>query len=58
LIPSRDCDLNQDPTCTPLTVGQNHWAYQLQSYKSVPDYLWQAEQVYGWFDPPATRGTY
>jgi hypothetical protein len=46
------------PTCTPLTVNQNHFAHDLQAYKSVPDYLWQAELVYGWFAGPSQRGVY
>ncbi|HEX3698748.1 MAG TPA: hypothetical protein VH374_25490 [Polyangia bacterium] len=58
LMKTVDCDQNLTPTCKPLVPSQNHSAYELQSYKSVPDYLWQAEQVYGWFDPPSTRGTF
>ena len=53
-----DCDQNVTPTCTPLTVDQNHWAHELVSYKSVADYLWQAEMVYGWFNAPSVRGVF
>jgi hypothetical protein len=53
-----DCDQNVNPTCTPLTVDQNHWAHELAAYKSVPDYLWQAELVYGWFNAPSERGVF
>jgi hypothetical protein len=53
-----DCDQNVTPGCTPLTVDQNHWAHDLAAYKSVPDYLWQAELVYGWFNAPSERGVY
>lgn len=52
------CDQNVTPTCTPVTVNQNHFAHDLQAYKSVPDYLWQAELVYGWFGAPDQRGVY
>jgi hypothetical protein len=52
------CDQNIDPTCTPLSTDQNHWAHELVGYKSVPDYLWQAELVYGWFTAPDPRGTF
>ncbi|HVR63258.1 MAG TPA: zinc-dependent metalloprotease [Polyangia bacterium] len=58
LVPTSDCDQNLTPACKPLVPSQNHSAYELQSYKSVPDYLWQAEAAYGWFDPPSTRGTF
>ena len=58
LAPTVDCDQNVTPACVPLKPAQNHSAYELQSYKSVPDYLWQAEQAYGWFDPPSARGVY
>jgi hypothetical protein len=46
-----DCDQNANPTCTPLEIGDNHWAYQLKSYKSVPDYLWESLVAFGWGDP-------
>jgi hypothetical protein len=58
LAPIADCDQNVTPTCTPLTVDQNHWAHELADYKSVPDYLWQAELVYGWFNAPSERGVF
>jgi hypothetical protein len=58
VTPIADCDQNVDPTCTALTPQQNMAAYELQSYKSVPDYLWQAELVYGWFNDPSARGTF
>jgi hypothetical protein len=53
-----DCDQNLTPTCTPLSETDNHSAYELKSYKSVPDYLWQAELEYGWFSDPSARGVY
>ncbi|MEO8212258.1 MAG: hypothetical protein ABI560_03650 [Myxococcales bacterium] len=52
------CDQNLAPTCVPLTAFQNHWAHELEGYKSVPDYLWQSELVYGWFGAPGARGVY
>jgi hypothetical protein len=58
LVPIADCDQNADPGCTPLTINQNHFAHELGAYKSVPDYLWQADLVYGLFDPPNPRGVY
>jgi hypothetical protein len=47
------CDQNDPltPNCTPLTVNDNHWAYVLRSYKSVPDYLWESLVAFGWGDP-------
>jgi hypothetical protein len=36
-----DCDQNINPNCTPLNMGDNHWAVMLDGYKSVPDYLWE-----------------
>jgi len=58
LVPIQDCDQNLDPACAPLTLDQNHFAHELAAYKSVPDYLWQAEMVYGFFAPPSPRGTF
>jgi len=58
LVPVADCDRNVTPTCTPVTVDQNHYARELSLYKSVPDYLWQAELVYGWFNAPSERGVF
>ena len=58
LSPTVDCDRNLTPACAPLTPDQNHWAHELVSYKSVPDYLWQAELVYGWFNAPGERGVF
>jgi hypothetical protein len=52
------CDQNEDPDCKPLAVTDNHFAYELQSYKSVPDFLWQAAFVYGLLDDPRVRGEY
>jgi hypothetical protein len=52
------CDQNTDPECTPLTVDQNHFAFELESYRSVPEFLWQAGTVYGLFGPPSERGIY
>jgi len=58
IVPIPGCDQNIDPACTPLSTDQNHWAHELVAYKSVPDYLWQAELVYGWFGAPDPRGTF
>jgi hypothetical protein len=58
LQPVVACDQNVNPTCTPLTPDQNHWAHELLSYKSVPDYLWQAEMVYGWFNAAGELGVF
>ncbi|HVR20988.1 MAG TPA: hypothetical protein VMS65_14855, partial [Polyangiaceae bacterium] len=52
------CDQNVEPACTPLTVDQNHFAFELESYRSVPEFLWQAGNVYGLFGPPSARGLY
>jgi hypothetical protein len=45
--PSVDCDQNVTRGCTQLTTDQNHWAYQLTGYKSVPDLLAQTAIAYG-----------
>jgi len=58
LQPAVACDQNLDPACTPLTPDQNHWSHELVTYKAVPDYLWQAELVYGWFNAPSERGVF
>ena len=58
LVPTTACDQNVTPACTPLTVDQNHFATELQSYKSVPDYLWQTEAVYGWFNAAGALGVF
>jgi hypothetical protein len=34
------------------------WATELQSYKSLPDYLWQTEAVYGWFNAAGALGVF
>ncbi|HEX6764673.1 MAG TPA: hypothetical protein VF103_04330, partial [Polyangiaceae bacterium] len=52
------CDQNEDPACTPLTVDQNHFAFELESYRSVAEFLWQAGATYGLFGPPSERGVY
>jgi hypothetical protein len=52
------CDQNTDPECTPLTVDQNRYAHELEAYRSVADFLWQAGTAYGLFGPPGTRGIY
>jgi hypothetical protein len=52
------CDQNTDPECTPLTVDQNRYAHELEAYRSVADFLWQAGSAYGLFGPPGTRGIY
>jgi len=57
-VPTVACDQNVTPTCTPLTVDQNHWATELKSYKSVPDYLWQTEAIYGWFNAAGALGVF
>jgi hypothetical protein len=53
-----DCDQNVTPTCTPLTVDENHSAVELQAYKSVPDFLWETESVYGWINASGERGVF
>jgi hypothetical protein len=53
-----DCDQNVTPTCKPLTVDQNHSAVELQAYKSVPDFLWETESVYGWINASGERGVF
>ncbi|HTQ04657.1 MAG TPA: hypothetical protein VMI54_12410 [Polyangiaceae bacterium] len=58
LVPNVACDQNQDPTCTPLQATDNHWAYELQSYKSVPDFLWLTDSTYGLLPSPTEKGTY
>ena len=52
------CDQNAEPECTPLTVDQNHYALELEAYRSVAEFLWQAGTVYGLFGPPGARGIY
>ncbi|WP_434042014.1 MULTISPECIES: hypothetical protein [Sorangium] len=42
-----DCDQNVNPTCTQLTIYKNHYAYELKSYKSVPDYMLQMMAEFG-----------
>lgn len=49
LSPTSDCDRNEDPTCTPLTINHNHFAYELRNYKSIPSYLWETGLRYGLF---------
>ena len=34
------CDQKEDPSCAPLTIQENHFAYELSQYKSSIDYLW------------------
>jgi hypothetical protein len=58
LAATTDCDQNLTPTCTPLTVDQNHLAVELQAYKSVPDFLWATESVYGWINAAGERGVF
>jgi hypothetical protein len=58
LVPNQACDQNQDPSCTPLAVTDNHWAYELQSYKSVPDFLNLAGDTYGLPADLTKLGTY
>jgi hypothetical protein len=53
-----DCDQNVTPTCTPLTIDANHFAHDLQSYKSVPDYLWEVESLYGWINAAGPLGIF
>ena len=56
LTPIPDCDQNIDATCTQVLINQNHYAHELRSYKTVPDYLYQAGLVYGLFEPPGKLG--
>jgi hypothetical protein len=39
--PLLTCDKNINPLCKPLTTNDNHYAYELLKYKSVPDFLWE-----------------
>ncbi|WP_437619354.1 hypothetical protein [Sorangium sp. So ce1151] len=41
------CDQNVNSTCTQLTIYKNHYAYELKSYKSVPDYMLQMMSWFG-----------
>jgi hypothetical protein len=56
LTPIPDCDQNLDASCTQVLINQNHFAHELRSYKTVPDYLYQAGITYGLFDPPGKLG--
>ena len=56
LNPIPDCDQNEDPTCKPVTINQNHWAYELKLYKSVPSFLWETGLRYGLFGSPSKLG--
>ena len=56
LVPVVACDQNVTPACKQVTVSQNHWAHELEKYKSVPDYLWQAAAALGYVDWPSERG--
>ncbi|XXT16216.1 hypothetical protein WME94_38890 [Sorangium sp. So ce429] len=47
LVAVKDCDQNVTPGCTQLTVYKNHYAYELKSYKSVPDYMLQMMAQFG-----------
>ena len=58
LAPATDCDQNLAPGCTPLTVDENHYAVELQAYKSVPDFLWETEAVYGWINAAGKLGVF
>lgn len=51
LVPVEPCDTNVTPDCTPLTTFKNHYAYELGSYKSVPDYLQETLIEYGLNEP-------
>jgi hypothetical protein len=51
LLPVSPCDTNVDPSCEPLSVYKNHYAYELVGYKSVPDYLQEVLLEYGLNDP-------
>ncbi|HEY3360025.1 MAG TPA: hypothetical protein VGQ83_42635 [Polyangia bacterium] len=51
IVPTEDCDQNVDPACTKLTIYDNHWAYELEGYKSVLDYLWDALDKYQLREP-------
>ncbi|KYF97193.1 hypothetical protein BE20_39495 [Sorangium cellulosum] len=47
----KPCDQNINPNCTQLTIYKNHYAYELKSYKSVPDYMLQMMVQLGVADP-------
>ena len=42
---------NIHPNCAQLTIYKNHYAYELKSYKSVPDYMLQMMVQLGVADP-------
>jgi hypothetical protein len=47
-----DAKTSQHPKgCTPLTTGDNHDAWHLSKYKSVPDFMWEVVIQYGMGEP-------
>jgi hypothetical protein len=52
------CDQNVDLDCEQLTVFQNHAAYELKAYKSVPTYLWETGVTMGLWGEPGELGLY
>lgn len=56
LQPTVECDQNIDPSCKPLTINQNHYAYELKNYKSIPSFLWETGLRYGLFGKQTPLG--
>ena len=52
-----DCDQNVTAGCEKLSKYDNHFAMDLEGYKSVPDLLWEAGQVFG-IGAPRELGLY
>ncbi len=46
-----ECDRNEDPDCTPLSITANRWASMLREYKSVPDFMIEVVDAYGMGSP-------
>jgi hypothetical protein len=51
LVPTTTCDNNVDTACTPLNKYDNHYAYDVANYKTIPDYLWEVMVRYGLGSP-------
>jgi hypothetical protein len=52
------CDLSVTPTCTPVAISENHYAWDLKSYKSIPDFIREAGIRFGRFGNPNELGIY
>jgi len=51
IVEVEPCDQNVDASCEQLSVYKNHHAYELQSYKSIPDYLQEVMVTFGLGSP-------